>query len=263
MSDRLRDFIRFIIQPENIITIVGVLVAGVLTYLGIRSKDIPQALTGIITVLGTLAIIHIISGYESSKTRKSIERIENLVRRPSSLFTSRAKLDATEPFDQFLSHGQDILIIGSSLLGTIGPLRTLFKTISQRGTKLRFLLLDPNSSGLEFAARSHGVSVEAIRGDINASLAHLRQLDDAVGSGKGGTMEYRFLQNIADASVVMRDGNLVSGEIRYELYLYQTDVVERPMFRLTPADGQIFQRYRSALERLWNDSRAPDAQEAS
>jgi hypothetical protein len=55
----------------------------------------------------------------------------------------------------------------------------------------------------------------------------------------------------------MRDGNRDTGEIRCELHLYQTGVVERPAFRLTPVDGG-YRLYRDALERLWADSETDD-----
>jgi len=212
-----------------------------------------------LVVLGALVIDQIIAGYCASKIRKSIEHIEDLLERPASLFTSRAELDVAEPFETFLLKSQDILIVGISLVSTVGPLRTLFRTLIGQGASLRFLLLDPDSSYLGVAAQSHRVSAESLRNDISATMLHLNQLVGSADSSKGGSIQFRLLTSIPNMSFVMRDGNRINGEIRCELYLYQTDTTERPAFRLTPDDEIIYRRYRDSIERLWSDSKVPES----
>jgi len=207
----------------------------------------------ILALLGVLAIDTVVErlGY-LSRIEDSIKSLSLTTSKP--LFVNRATLNSDEPFEQFVARGQDVVIVGITLVGTVGPLRTFFKTTMQQGTKLRFLLLDPESTGIQLAARSHGVSPESMRNDILSSLGHLRQLMDSSRGNKGGSLEVRLLKAIPDAGVIVRDGNRDTGEIRYEMYLFQTDVAGRPAFRLRATDGEIFRRFRDAVERAWNDS---------
>jgi hypothetical protein len=186
-------------------------------------------------------------------------KIENSVKSLSAtagkpIFLSRVSLNADEPFEQFVARGRDVLISGVALGSTVGPLRTFFKAKIHQGTNLRFLLLDPESSCLEFAARFHGTSPELMRKDILSSLGYLQELTESLGSRKSYAIQIRLLKTIPSAGITICDGNRDTGEIRCELYLYQTDVVGRPAFRLTPADGLIYHHYRDTIERLWSDS---------
>jgi hypothetical protein len=126
-----------------------------------------------------------------------------------------------------------------------------------QGSRLRFLLLDPDSPCLGAIAYTHGISPETLRGDILGALNHLGLLVDVtpMGHTKQGSIEIRLLQTIPNVSIVMRDYDRDIGEIRCELHIYKTDTTERPSFRLIPSDEEIYRRYRDAIERLWNDSK--------
>jgi hypothetical protein len=244
--------LRQLVEFRNIVPLLAITLAFLAT-VGIPQRWGFDTDHIILALLGVLALDTAVErlGY-LRKIENSIKSLS--VTRNKPLFLSRTALDAEEPFTQFIAKGQDVLIAGLSLVSTIGPLRTHFKKIAQQGTKLRFLLLDPESPCLEFAARSHGVSPESLRTDILSSLHHLQQLVDSVSDSTIGSVQFKLLSTIPDASIVMCDGNRDSGEIRCELFLYQADVSERPAFRLTPADGIIYHRYRDAVERLWSDS---------
>jgi hypothetical protein len=257
MKSKLQAVLSHLQEPENVISLLGIIIAGILGYSGIKSNDTQQALAAILTVLGTFAIAQIIAGYESSKAQKRLERIEYLIQRPSS-FSSRSEIDAQEPFQRFLTHGQSVLIIGISLVGTVGPLRGLFKDLVQKGVKFRFLLLNPSSPCLEFVAEAHGMSQNSLRNDIVASLAHLAELVETIHGSKNGAMQYRLMNNTPGASAVMRDGNSDQGVIRSELHLYHTDTTGRLTYSLTPDDGEVYSFYRDALEQMWNNAVRPD-----
>lgn len=254
--NRIRSFLKDLFKPENIITLIGIIVAVVLAYSGIKNNNTAQTLNGIVTVLAALATAQLISGFSAPKTKKSIEHIEHLLQEPYTSFMTRGQLDTISPFERLLERGQDILIVGTSLLGTVGPRRKFFKALAQNGASLRFLLMDPEASFIEAAACSHGVSIDSLRNDISATLSHLNSLVGSVGNG--GSIQYRLLTTMPNMSFVMVDGNKTNGEIRCELYLYQTDITERPVFRLTPADETVYQRYKDSLERLWRDSINPE-----
>lgn len=243
----------YIFQLSNIINLIGITVAGIFGYFGIRDNNNQDILNAILAILEALAIAQILANNESFKVRKIIEK---LFQSSSSFLSTRKDIDAHEPFQQFLEQGHDIVIMGVSLLGTIGPLRDFLKSLANQGIHLRFLLLNPDSQWLVPAAESHGVSAESLRNDIMASLAHLKQLSDSVDRNKAEFVQFRLLNTIPYSSIVMRDGNTEKGIIRCELYLYQADTSKRPAFILTPNDGKCFNQYRDIIDRLWIDSQS-------
>lgn len=243
---------RQLIAFRNIVPLVAIILA----FLGASGflQGVFTTEQTILILLGILAVDMVVErlGY-LSRIEDGIKSISVAASKP--LFLSRAMLETDEPFTQFVERGrQDVLLAGLTLAGTVGPFRTVFKKAVQQGTNLRFLLLDPESPCPELAAHFHGVSSGSMRSDIESSLSYLQQLMDSVSSSNSGTVQVRLLRTIPNASIAMRDGNRDTGEIRYELYLYQTDVAGRPAFRLTPPDGEIYRRFRDAIERLWNDS---------
>ena len=170
------------------------------------------------------------------------------------LFPNRRALQVKEPFDQFLEQGQDVLIIGPTLLSTIGPYRDFLKKAVEKGTDFRFLLLDPVSSCVEPVAQFHNMSSESLRADIWSSLNHLQQLKDSVSDNRQASVQFRLLRAIPNMGIVVRDGNRSIGVIRCELYTYKSDASNRPTLRLTPTHGEIYNRYLDTAERLWDDS---------
>ena len=88
----------------------------------------------ILALLGVLAIDTVIVrfGY-LSRIEDSIKSLSLTARKP--IFVNRATLNSDESFEQFISRGRDVLIVGLTLVGTAGPLRTFLKTTMQQGTK--------------------------------------------------------------------------------------------------------------------------------
>jgi hypothetical protein len=191
---------------------------------------------------------------EVNSLRRSIE--SNKAR-----FLNRDALNAREPFKDFLTKGERILITGLTLVGTIGPLLQFFKKRVNEGAQLQFLLLDKADEHLlEFAAKVHGVSSDALRSDIGSSIEQFKQLSRAIDKDAKGSVELKVLKTLPTASVTLvgpRDkpnSLFVSGEIRCELYLYKIGVDERPAFNLTPSDGEIFIQCKAAVLELWDAS---------
>lgn len=244
--------IRQLVSFRNVVPLITIILAflgaiGFLQNMGFASDKI------ILVILGVLAVDTVVErlGY-LIRIEDKVNSLSLMASRPR--FLSRALLNVDESFEQFVARGQDVLISGVALGGTVGPLRAFFRKTVQQGTNLRFLLLDPNSQCIEFAARSHGTSPELMRNDILSSLGYIKELKESLGDSGGDFIQVRLLRAIPEAGIVMRDGNRDTGEIRCELYLYQTDVSERPAFRLTPGDGATYHRYRDVIERMWNDS---------
>jgi class 3 adenylate cyclase len=174
-------------------------------------------------------------------------------------FRTREALNNVESFQAFLAAGTDILVIGVTLLGTIGPLRSFLAGLANHGATLRFLLLDPESPQLPLAALAHGTTPESLKTDIASTLIHLKELAGTRPPGRSPAIQWRLLEAMPTASMAIRDGGADTAEIRFELYLYRTHTSARPAVRLTPADEDIFTKVRDAAEALWNDARTNGA----
>jgi hypothetical protein len=245
--------VRQLVSFRNIVPLISIILAflgatGFLENLGYASDKI------ILVILGVLAVDTVVErlGY-LIRIEDKVNSLSSVISKPK--FLSRALLNDEEPFEQFVGGGQDVLISGVALGATAGPHRAFFRKTVQQGTNLRFLLLDPNSQCVEFAARSHGTSPESLRNDLLSTLGYIKELKEALGDSRNGSIQVRLLRTVPEAGIAMRDGNRDTGVIRCEPYLYQTDVSERPAFRLTLSDdGVAYHRYRDAIERMWNDS---------
>jgi len=51
MESRLNKILQVLKEPESLIVIIGIIVAAVLAYSGIRNNDIQQALAAILSIL--------------------------------------------------------------------------------------------------------------------------------------------------------------------------------------------------------------------
>jgi hypothetical protein len=185
-EDKVMKILRQLFALRNIVPLITIILA----FLGVSGLIQSSTFTTdklILALLGVLAIDTVVErlGY-LSKIENSVKSLSLTTSKP--LFVNRATLNSDESFEQFVARGRDVLIAGITLVGTVGPLRTFFKTTVQQGAKLRFLLLNHESTGIQLAARFHGVSPESMRNDILSSLEHLRQLMHSSRGNKGGSL---------------------------------------------------------------------------
>src|SRR5574341_1483504 len=96
----IKDYIK---EPQTFVTIATVVVAGIVAYLSIVNQNAIQMLAAIVTILGALTLAQLIASYQSSKFRKSIERMESQLQKSYTFFTDRAALDSAGPFEKFLA----------------------------------------------------------------------------------------------------------------------------------------------------------------
>jgi hypothetical protein len=256
LIDRLKEWCKELFQLRSIVpllTIIGAFLVGF---------DIPtkwwtniDKIQVILVLLGMLALDAFVErlGY-LKRIEDGIKSLSGIVDKP--LFMNRNKLEIEENFPEFVKPGNDLLLIGLSFAGIVPQHQRLWEAKVQEGGTLRFLLLDPESPHVELAAKFHHMSPESLRSAIKATLTVLQQLKDSAKDTKG-SIQFRLLQIIPTSSVVVRDGNRGMGVLRCELYLYRADVNQRPVFRLTPANGIDYLRHRDAAEQLWKDSDEP------
>ncbi len=99
-------------EPENLITLVGVTIASILGYSSVKNNDTTQALNAILTVVGALAISQIITSVENAKSRKKIEAIEGKLTNLSQLSNPPVRLRKdVESLQNSVKEASDILVI--------------------------------------------------------------------------------------------------------------------------------------------------------
>lgn len=252
--NKFQKFVSYIKNPEIYSTIIGIVVSIVIYIISVVYEENTLTLGSILIVLAGLSISFLISDYNDIKTRSALDRLEKLLTNRTTALTDRTELDKNESFLSFLGHGKDILIVGSSLLGIVGPNRKFIKDLIDRGLHIRFLLMDPNGQYIDTAARYFGVTSDSLRNEIKATLIYLSNMAESINSNNGGGIEYRFLNSVIGASILVRDGCSRYGEIRYEINLYQTDITERPMIVLQESDGKFYNTFYNSTEKLWSEA---------
>jgi len=179
--------------------------------------------------------------------------IESKLSNKPSEFLTRDHRNSRMTFEQFVDKTQDLFLCGVVLKATARSHRGIYSKLLEKGARLRFAVLDPNSPDTQTIAEMWGVSSEHIANDIRATLAELKVLQN-IASTQSGTVEIRLLKHEPVFSFSLRDPNRQDGRLYGDMRLYGLEAGLRPSWELTPNDGIWFERFVESCEALWNDS---------
>jgi hypothetical protein len=254
VNDKFRTVLAVLREPENIITIIGTVVAAILAYSGIRNNDVQQALTAIITVLGTLAVAQIIAGYESSKARETIERIESLLHSfaspPNPPLRLRTEIVSLQ---KRAKNAKDILIIARTAIMVLRQTE-FFKERIRQGATIRLAVVNPdNSAVIEALGPLAETSKEGVIADMQGTIGLVCRLREQTSNPE--QIQVRVFDYVQTLSMVMVDGHLPTGSIIVEMIPYQVGPSSRPHLLLTAKDNPMWYAYfRDICEAIWRDA---------
>ncbi len=255
MEKRISRLLEVLKEPENLILIVGVVVAAVLAYSGIRNNDIQQALAAILSILGALSVAQLITSYETVKRDKQIEAALSLLHRTGRLTSPPLQLRTElQPLPTRAQNAKDILIIGRSL-AIVLRYTEFFEKRLRDGATIRVAMVDPNN---EVVCRAMSPLLEtSLRGfisDVRSSLGLINRISEATqGTGK---LEVRFIGFVPTLSLVAIDTQLPTGHIVVELLPYQVSPASRPHLILRANESPSwFVYFRDIAERIWRDAK--------
>lgn len=251
MTQKIRQAFK---EPENLILGVGVIIAAVLAYVGIRNNDIHQALNAILAVLGSLAIAQIVEGYEKVKRDKQFETMLTLLQRSSR--TDSPHLRSREeliPLPDRCPNAEKILLIGPSLAFVVRYTEYFKQRLLDKAT-LRFVLMNPeNSTIIKALVPLLELGEDYMVADIRTSLAFLKAVSENAPRAK--QIEVRVIDYVPPLSFAMIDGHLPKGHIIVQLFPYKSSSATRPHLLLTPSETHRWYTYfRDVCENIWRDA---------
>ena len=170
-----------------------------------------------------------------------------------SEFLTKDQRNSRMTFEQFVDKTQDLFLCGVVLKATARSHRSIYSKLLEKGARLRFSVLSPDSPGTQAIAEMWGVSIEHIANDIRATLAELKILQN-IASTQPGTVEVRLLKHEPVFSFSLRDPKSQDGRLYGDMRLYGLEAGLRPAWELTPNDGIWFERFVESCEALWEDS---------
>lgn len=259
MENRLNKVLQVLKEPESLIVIIGIIVAAVLAYSGIRNNDIQQALAAILSILGALAVAQLVTGYDVLKRDRQIEATLSALQKQVVLGNVPLRVRTElQPIPIRAKNAKNILIIGRSL-ATVLRYTEFFQERLRDGTTIRVAIIDPNNKAVCTALSPLlEMSLEGSAGDLQSSLGLLKRVTQ--GEQTRGKLEIRVIEFVPTLSLAAVDTQLSTGHIVVELLPYQVSPPSRPHLIFRANDNPSwFVYFRDVAERIWRDAKPYEA----
>lgn len=186
---------------------------------------------------------------------EKIEMIESKLNSPSTMFLTRDQLNTQQAFEQFCEQAQDLYLGGVALRRTGLGHRSMYRKKLEKGARLRFALLDPESPDVAAIAANWQTPKEHVENDIRSTLAELARLQNMATSQNSGSVEIRLLKREPAFSFALRNVGTVDACLRADMRVFGLDAGLRPGWEFTVANDPWFQRFVQVCEALWDDSK--------
>lgn len=247
-------------------TFIALGVSAIAGYLGVRSNN-SLLLLGAISA--TLAIL---SGsiIRDRKDRKALsvqvsELRKSLPDRPSATAFFRPATD----FNTRFKSAVQIDLCGVTLTNTINTQFTVLRDRLQGGTKLRFLIVDPESQAIEMSAQRSVNPKDTIyyQRRLEGTFADLTYLykfnEDLKRSkrkgNKTGEISVRMTPYAPSFGITSIDANTKQGMVRVEMYPHKFGFKTPPSFMLTlENDKEWYSYFTEQFEQMWKTSKPWD-----
>lgn len=253
---------------DNITVLTTVIYASFLIY----KKEVDKAnittddlLTGVLAVLGLLAISEIIERY---RKLANIEKLSNqAVTLLESQFASRpsaiAFFEKMPTLDPLVQASTSIDLCGFTLTSTINKQFSNIRERLKEGANVRLLISEPDSLALQMASlRSEdpdeGVYFSKRLATTMQDIEYLNKTwmeYQPSGKSKKGILEVRLLPYAPSFSVLVFNGGQPQGKVIVELYAHKT-FMETAVFTLSSQkDGDWYEYFISQFEVMWKDAK--------
>jgi hypothetical protein len=254
MDSRISRVLQVLKEPENLIIIVGVIVAAILGYLGIRNSSDQQTWAAIIAVLGALAIAQILANHSAVQRDKKVESLSSVLQKigPSTSPPVRPRTELP-PLPTRAQNAKDILIIGRSLAIVLRYTEFLRERLRD-GAAIRLVMVDPNNDAVcKAMSPLLETSGEGFIADVQSSMGLVKRIAEA--AQRTEQLEVRLTDFVPTLSLVAINSQLLTGHIVVELLPYQVSPLSRPhlLFKASETPSW-FAYFRDVAECIWRDA---------
>jgi hypothetical protein len=250
----IRPAVAILIEPQNLITIIGVIVAVILAYSAITTNNIQQALTAIITILGTQSVAQIITGYEISTSKKMVEETERLLRNFTLHKSTLRPRSELQSLPEMAKDAKDILIIARTAQVVLREIE-FFKERMRRATNIRVAVINlDNTAIIEAIGQAVEIPIKGHLADIQSAKALINHLKEVSDSKR---FQVRTFDYVPTLSFLIIDGNLKTGQMIIETIPYRVSPSMRPhLFMTAESDPAWYSFFRNIGESIWQDAKS-------
>jgi hypothetical protein len=257
---KLADFLRNLVQPENLTNLAAIVVAIVLGYRSIQTGAPDQYFQAMLAVLGVLALAQLVAGYSSTqrdaRIRQLAETVATLEERMASRVNADSFLGRRTDFPSLGSTFQDakqIEVMGISLLGLSTTHNAVLQHKRESGCCIRLITTNPSKRTVADLIAQR--CPEAQNRDMH--IIHVKTAISALSKicgphPSGGNLEVRVLDTLPPFGLLAVDKDKPNGRIRIELYPDDCPVSDRPIFELLASrDDKWYSFFNQQFETLW------------
>lgn len=200
---------------------------------------------------GISVVIAALIGFVAGRKKKT-ENVISDIRAGDVIKT----LDNHGRMEDFVKGSSEVFMSGVTLLTRTNMLLETYKRMLEEGCSFEFIVLDPKSPIVPKLAMGQGKSVKTLQREINTALGMFQDLKDHAEkrhtAGKIRFVEFDYVPTLT----LMRVKKTGSGEviIHVELPAYHIDIWERPAFRLTYEDRELFVCFDQVCTHLSRDA---------
>jgi hypothetical protein len=250
MNSRTSRIFQVLKEPESLIVIIGIVVAGILAYFGIRDAKPEQVSQAILSILGGLAVARIIADYHAVERDKQLAEALSLLQKVGvSAGPSLRLRTELRPLGSRARNARDILIVGRTLgmvLSEIGFLQERLRN----GATIRLVMLDPSNEAVIKAIRTFR---ETLVPDLQTSMEAVKLITKA--AQRDEQLKVRFIDFVPTLSLAAIDSQLPDGHIVVELVPYQISTGSRPHLLYKAGENPVwFNYFRDIAEEIWRDA---------
>ena len=248
---------------SNLDTLIAIAVSVLATVFGAFGGKQVLLLTGISATLAILAFGLIRDRANRDALREQITELKrNLPERPSAVSFFRPVSD----FDLRVKSAMNIDLCGVTLTNTINTRFTVLRDRLQGGTKLRFLIVDPESQAINMSAQRSVNPKDTIYYQRRlestfADLTYLYKFNEDLKKSKkkgndAGWVSVRMLSYAPSFGITSIDANSKQGIVRVEMYPHKFGFKTPPSFMLTlENDKEWYSYFIEQFEQMWKTSK--------
>lgn len=222
-------------------------------------------LTEMEVLLWLLGIVGLLATSELVERFRRLRRIETASQRTLEAVEALSVGDAegvlrdrggVSNLSKEASKAKEIWACGYSLINLVTTCQGFFEERLKDRCRMRFLVLDPQSSAAQTLDALVTTRSGELIGDVKNTLARLERVRTNAASANPGQLEIRVLKVAPTCSLILVDPDKPDGYVHVEPYPPYQGLpldVGRPHFILTQTYGRWYQFFREQFERMWND----------
>jgi hypothetical protein len=248
----LTNFWQFLKKPENIVSLVGVLVTVILVILDLKNPSSDLMLPAIVFLLTTLSISQLVANFDAIQNLKPLAEVRDTQTKILSILSKPAgqilqeRSTITDRVKFRLAKATEVVIIGRTMR-VISSQTDFLQSLLDKECHVRLVVLDPSSQvSKEFenqSALKHNLNqlLDLVQNQANKGKIEIRLINSSLATGLG---------------FIVIDPQLIDSEIIIELAPYKGDSFSRPNIVIQKESEPKWHDYFiQTCNRIWSDSK--------